>query len=488
MRNIDDFPKKIVENREMIEANLIFCLYKEPDLFSDYMEDINAEKDFVTEDGRFYYALGCEMYRLGYKSFNDASIYSYAEGKDTIKNGYERRGGFKTISEIMRILDTDNVETYYDELVKNNILMGLFEKGFNVVDDIAKLNKMTSNQVYDWYDYQLNNVFLNRCGGVNIEDLDIDDEFIKSCDEGEELGLSYGHYAPIMNYHTMGIHKSNVQIFGGFSGTGKSSFCVHTYIMSILEQGEKVAIIANEMNKKAWQHIFLATILSRKLNYYKLPRKKVKTGNFNEEQREILKKAQEYYNEHYAGRIKFVKIFDYSIEDVKKTIRKLHKRGFNYYLYDTFKSQDASAANVTGQLIEDSKQLLQIAEKLDVSITITMQLAIYMESTRYLSSSCLSNAKGVKEVVSELILTRPVWEDEFDGEKYDIKPYRFKKDTSGKFTSVKEYITLDPNKKYNLMFLDKSRNDEGDIVLVYQFDGAWNVWREIGYCTPKHQR
>lgn len=488
MKTLEEYPKELTKNRDMIEANLIFCLWKEPDLYGDYMKGLRADRDFLTDDGKFYYSLGLEMYKMGYQSFDDVSIYSYVESKETLKSGYERRGGIRTIEEIRRILDIDNVDRYFDELTKNNILLTLYDKGFNVIKDIDKFDKMNSKQVYDFFEYQLDNVFLNRGSNVKIEDLDIDEEFIESCDIGEEMGLSYANVAPLLNYHTLGIHKSNVQIFAGFSGTGKTSFCIHTYILPILDQGESVIIIANEMNKKAWQHILMATILSQKVGYYGLPRKKQKMGSFKEEQKQKMREAVDYYNKHYKGRLKFAKIYDYSITEVKKIIRRMSKHGFGYALYDTFKSEDASSTTVTGDLIEHSKQLLQVAEKEDVSIIITMQLAIYMENTRYLTAACLSNSKGVKEVVSELVLMRFLWEDEFNGEKYDVKPYRFKKDSTGKYTSIKEEITLDKDKKYSIMFLDKSRNDGGDICILFQFDGAWNQWREIGYCIPKRQR
>jgi replicative DNA helicase len=488
MQSLDNYPAPLNENRDMIEANFIFCLWKNPDLYGDYEKEVRADRDLLTEDGRFYYSLGYEMYKLGYKSFDDASIYSYVEGKETLKNGFARRGGYKTVDEIKRILNEENVETYYDELAKTNMMLKLHDKGFNVVNELPKFKKMTSSQLYDYFEYQLDNVFLNRGSGVKVEDLDIDDEFINDCDNGVEKGLSYASTCPLLNFHTLGLHKANVQIFAGFSGTGKSSFCVSSYIFPILDQGEKIVIVANEMNKKAWQHIFMATILSQKLDYFGLPRKKQKMGGFNTEQRDMLEKAKKYYDEHYKGRIKFVKIFDYSVEDVKRVFRKMNKQGFKYGIYDTFKSEDAASANVTGELIEASKQLLQVAEKEDMCIIITMQLAIYMENTRYLTAACLSNAKGVKEVVSELLLTRPLWDDEFPNEKFDVKPYRYKKDSNGKYTKIKEEILLNPEKKYRIIFLDKSRNDEGEAAFLYQFDGAWNKWTELGYCTPKHQR
>lgn len=488
MKDLKDYPIELVENRNIIEGNFIFCLWSEPELYGDYCNDIRTNKDILTDSGQFYYSLGFEMYKAGYKNFDEISILTYISDKEDIRVGFENRDGMKSINEIRKIINVENVDAYHDELLKSNIILSLYDKNFSVINDLGKLKKMTSYQIYSYYEYHLDNIFLNKGNGVKIEDLDISNDFIESCDSGYEMGLSYSSSAPILNYHTLGIHKSNIQIFAGFSGTGKTSFCVNTYIMSILDQGKSITIIANEMNKRAWQHIFMATILSQKLDYYGLPRKKQKMGNLSKEQKQMMYQAQKYHNKHYKGRIKFAKIYDYSTEDVKRIIRKMSKKGHEYFLYDTFKAEDASSNTVTGELIEASKQLLQVAEKEDVAIIITMQLAIYMENTRYLTSSCLSNAKGVKEVVSELILTRSIWEDEYNDEKYDIKPYRLKRDENGKYTNIKEFIILDKDKEYKILFIDKTRNDGGDVCILFQFDGAWNKWTEIGFCTVKHVR
>ncbi len=487
-KSLDDYPKEITESRDIIEGSFVFCLWKNPELYDDYRE-VNPTQDLMTPDGQFYFSLGKGMKDLNYKSFDDASIFTYINNNEILKEGFIKRGGYQTVEEMTKILNVDNVDSYYDALVKNNMLMSLHDKGFNVVNEIKKFNKMNTSQLYDYFEYQLNNVFLNRGAGIKIEDLDIDDEFLQELHDGVEKGLSYSSTAPLLNYHTLGIHRSNVQVFAGYSGTGKTSFCMYTYVMPILDQGEKLTIVANEMNIKAWKHIFLSTILSQKLGHYKVTRKKQKIGNFDDEQWSMLREARDYYNQHYKGRIKFVKIFDYSVDDVKRIIRKQAKLGFNYALYDTFKAEDASSTNFTGELVEASKQLLQVAEKDDVGIIITMQLALHTEGTRYLTAQTLSGAKAVKEVVSELVLMRSLWEDEFKGEKFDIKPFKFKRDPlTGKSTKVKEEIELNPEKKYRIMFLDKTRNDEGEICILYQFDGAWNKWIELGYCLPKHQR
>jgi hypothetical protein len=142
MRSLDNYPAPLVENRDMIEANFIFCLWKNPDLYGDYEKEIRADRDLLTDDGKYYYSLGYEMFKLGYRSFDDASIYSYVEGKETLKNGFTRRGGYKTIEQIKVILNVDNIETYYDELAKNNAILSLHDDGYDCIRYLDKFKKM----------------------------------------------------------------------------------------------------------------------------------------------------------------------------------------------------------------------------------------------------------------------------------------------------------------------------------------------------------
>lgn len=484
MKQLENYPKELVSSREVTEASFVFCLWKNPELYNDH-SSFNPATELMLDDSKFYYSIGKTMSELDYKTFDNASVFTYLKDNQYLAEEFSNKGGYQTVDKMMKILSADNVDSYYDGLTKNNMLLNLHDKGFNVLTELAKFKQMNTQQLYAYFEYQLDNVFLNKGSGIQIEDLDISDQFIEDNNAGKGKGLSYAKYAPMMNYHTLGIHRSNVQIFAGFSGTGKSSYAVAVYVLSVLDAGEKLTIIANEMNKDAWVHILCATVLSEKLGYYGLDRKKQKVGGYSDEQLAKMKEAQKYVQDNYIskGLLKFVKIFDYSVEDVRRIIRKQSKLGFNYFIYDTFKAEDAASGNVTGELIEASKQLLQVAEKENVGIIITMQLAIYMENTRYLTGSTLSSSKAVKEVVSELILMRKLWDDEFSGEKFDVKPYKWMKDAKG----VKEFITLDPQKKYRIMFLDKTRNDADDICIISEFQGAFNKWKEIGYCTPHRQ-
>lgn len=487
VKALESYPFELLENRELIEMSYVFCLWKNPELFDDFT-DINPSTDLITEDGKFFYDLGQSIYNMGVKSIDDASILTFIKEDKQLMDKFNSKGGYKVFQTLKKILNTDNMEAYYDTLIRHNMLLRLYEKGFAVINNLAELTKMTTSQIYSYYEYQLDNTFLNRGSGVKIEDLEIDDEFIEECNLGLEKGLSYASTAPLLNYHTLGIHTSNLMIFGGYSGIGKTSFAVNTYVMPILDAGEGITIVANEMNIKAWKHIFLATVLSQKLGYFGLPRKKQKSGGFNEEQMSKIKEAQEYIQTHYKGKIKFAKIYDYSIEDVKRVFKKMSKLGLKYGLFDTFKAENAASGNMTGELIEASKQLLQVAEKEDMGIIVTMQLAIHTENQRYLTGGTLSGSKGVKEVASELVLMRKLWDDEYNEGRFFVKPWRNRYDkVTGKLTKDIEYFELDEKKKYRIIFLDKTRNDEDGIALLYQFDGAWNSWKEIGYCNVSHQ-
>lgn len=487
---LESYPDALIKNREMIEASFIFSLYKDTSLYGDYSRNIKLDiedGDIRTTDGIFYYSVGLQMFKLGYQNFDNLSISTFLESNQVLKDGFESRGGYKPIEEMKSLINIENVETYHDELVKNNMLLRLHDKGFNVVSNIDKFKKMTSEEVYMYYDYLLNNININTGNTIQIETLEIDDKFIEECNEGSSKGIDYGKVCHILNYLTLGLPLSDMYLVGGHSGIGKSSFVFGNIIMPVAENGVKCCIISNEQKSKDFKNILLSTVLAKDLNYYDLTRKKIKIGNFTPEQLAKIYEAKDKIKEKYSS-IKFVKLFDYSVNKVKKIVKKLSKQGYQIFLYDTFKSDDLNEGESWKTIVEDSKQLFQLASKENVCIIPTYQLALHSLNKRYLDATCLSNAKQIKEVFSEMIYLRPVWEDEFEGQKYDIKPFNFKKDSNGKYTKIKETYVMNPEKKYLIVFLDKTRNDEDKQTILYEFNGRYNLWKEVGYCSPFHDR
>lgn len=483
VKKLSDYPKELTDGRESTEASFVFCLWKQPDLFSDYEKlNENGDETIRTEDGAFYFSLGKQLYKSGLKSFDNVSIYSFLEDKPTVKKHFDLLGGYKTVEELCELVNPENVDAYYDKVAKSNTLLHLHSKGFNVLQNLDKFKLMTEQEVYDFFDYQLNAVSINSCSDINIETLTLDDEFLKECDEGSVMGIDYGKNCHLLNYMTLGLPLGELYMIGGHSGTGKSSFAFENMILPPAEKGIKCAVISNEQRSKDFKSLLLAHILTQDMDYWNLTRKKIKMGHFTDEQKNLLKQAQQIQQEKYPN-IKFVKLFDNDMNKVKKIIRKLAKLGYQVFMFDTMKSEDEIDEAMWQQLLIHSRKLFQLASKENISLVTTYQLALHTLNRRYLDASCLSNAKQIKEVFSEMVYLRPIWDDEYSGEKYDIHPYTIKKDESGKYTKVRYPIELDRNKKYLIAFLDKTRNDEDKQTIVYEWNSRFNKWTELGYCT-----
>ena len=482
-KELSEYPKELTEGRNAVEASFIFCLWKQPDLYSDYSSiNENNDETIKTEDGIFYYSLGKQLYKQGFKAFDNVSVYTFLEDKPTVKKHFDKLGGYKTVEELRSLVDVENIDAYFDQIAKSNTLMMLHDKCFPVLPDIKKFARMTNQEVYDYYDYLLNSISLNTGHDAAIEDLVIDQAYIDRCDAGEEMGLNYGKVCHILNYLTMGLPLGDMTMLAGHSGAGKSSFIFECIVLPLVEQGIKVAIISNEQKIHSFQQLLLVHILTQDLDYWELTRKKLKAGHFTDSQKEMLNLAQQISKEKYPN-IKFVKLFDSDMGKAKKIIRKLSKLGYQAAIYDTLKVEDSFDRSTWEQLLIQSRQLFQLASKENIALITTFQLALSTLNKRWLDAGCLSNGKQVKEVYSEMIYLRQIWDDEYTGEKHDCKAYRLKRDANGKLTKVKEMITLDKDKKYLVAFLDKTRNDEDKQTILYEWNGRFNKWTEIGYCT-----
>lgn len=481
--SLKNYPQELIKGRESAEATFVFCLWKQPDLFDDFQRiNTNDDQTLKTEDGTFYFSLGRQMYNQGFRSFDNVTIYTFLENNPTVKKHFDKLGGYATVSELCSLVNPENVDAYYDKIAKMNTLMTLHDKGFNVIDNVEKFAKMTNQEVYDYYDYILNSVSIKNTHDIDVETLEIDDEFLKECDEGSAQGISYGAHCPILNYLTLGTPLGDMYMFAGHSGVGKTSFVFENMILPMTEDGVKCAVISNEQRSKDFKQLLLVHIMTTELDYLGLTRKKLKIGNFTDEQWEYLRKAKKISQEKY-GNIQFVKLFDNDMNKVKMIIKKLAKLGYQTIMFDTMKSEDEIDEAMWQQLLIHSRKLFQITSRENISLICTYQLALHTLNKRYLDASCLSNAKQIKEVFSEMVYARPLWDDEYPGEKFDVKAYQLEKDSSGKYTNVRKTIPLDRDKKYIVAFLDKTRNDDDKIQVLYQFNGRFNRWKEIGYCS-----
>lgn len=475
--------EKINENREQIEAPFVFCFWKDPDLYDDY-KFVNDKKDetLKSEDAQFYFNLGKALYDAGFRKFDNITVYGFLQNKPNIKETFEDYGGYREVENLKQLVNVENVDAYFDKIAKLNTLESLCELTFNSFEDVSKFDKMSSQQVYDYFEYKLNDISIASTHDVEEESLVIDDKFIEECNTGDAVGISYAKNCPIMNYLTLGVPLGEMFMIAGHSGVGKSSFVFENMVLPMAEEGVKVAIVSNEMRSKDYKIMLLSHILTKELNYWGLTRKQIKMGHFTNEQREMLNKAKKISQEKYSS-LGFIKLFDNDIGKVLKYIKKKSKRGYQIFVWDTMKSDDSLDEKMFLQLLINSRKVFQLASKENIAIIPTYQLALYTVNQRYLDASCLANGKQIKEVFSEMIYMRQLWQDEYTGEKYDCKAYQLQKNEDGKYTKVKRMIELDKDKKYIVAFLDKTRNDEDKQQVLYEVNGRFNSWKEIGYCN-----
>lgn len=473
MIDLNKLPKELTENRDVVECNFVLSLYKQSDLMSDYSNVENGE-DIITKDGMFYYGLAVNMNKAGYKTFDNMGIYEYLSDKKVLMDGFESRGGYQTIKDIEELLSVENIEVYYEELVKSNLLIRLYNSGFNVLDKLDKLKKMNSEQIYDYYEYQLANISIGKIEKIKIEDLSTGyDKWIEKADSGTDVGFRVG--SPLLNYQLAGVHKDNLMLYLGGIGQGKSSTAVNLFILSAIQNGENVCVICNEQTADEYRNMIMSAVLFGKIKTPKgsgMNRMKLTIGNFTEEQKDLLKTASDWISKQ-KGRISFVALNNYDIASVRKIITRQSKLGVGLFFFDTLKSVSDADANSWGLLSDVAKELFMLAKQQHVAIIASAQLASDSMYRKFLDLSSVGKSRAISEVATSVVGFRPIMNDEID----KIKPFTYSKESS----KIKIEHTLDPDEHYIMMFVMKNRFGNINPQIVMKFNQNFNTLEDVGY-------
>lgn len=234
-KELSEYPKELIEGRNAVEASFIFCLWKQPDLYSDYSSiNENNDETIKTEDGIFYYSLGKQLYKQGFKAFDNVSVYTFLEDKPTVKKHFDKLGGYKTVEELRSLVDVENIDAYFDQIAKSNTLMMLHDKGFPVLPNIKKFARMTNQEVYDYYDYLLNSISLNTGHDAAIEDLVIDQAYPDA--DIYDLPLYGNQFIPLGINTTL---KERIRIQAMFDGFCNGGSILHANIDTPFDSYEK---------------------------------------------------------------------------------------------------------------------------------------------------------------------------------------------------------------------------------------------------------
>ena len=514
LKSIED---KLKSKLDVTESLLIGSFWKNPELYSEHT--LNHKQ--LSEDGCFYYQIGAKMYADGNNVFNDASVSILLEKHPILLEGWNNRGGWNTIKSIMSISEPKNIESYIDDFNKYQYLKFLHSKGFCI--DLDKMDKMSAKQTMAYYEYLIANDEIQVDSDVEFEPLYMTKEEIQDLKDGVLQGVQYGYWdykpeenekhiyakphrkpnkdgttkiysyhggcLPLLNNATLGLERKNLTMIASYINKGKSSIAFGNFVIPVIERGHKTLIISNEQDALSFKILMTVYVATKYYNYYGLTRRKIKSGSFSEEDEFYMNLVQDFIKKFYydTGLIQFCKIYDYSMEKVSRAIKRFAKTGGEVFLYDVLKSADNEKA--VSELIENSKVLFQLASKNNLAGIVTMQLQMGLENKqRYLDMSCLSFSKHTLEVFSSAIFFRDLWGDEIDTEsKFYCKPYRWIKDEdTGKYLGKKE-VPLDPDKKYSVVFIVKTRADEIGNPLLLKKNLAYNQWEEECYCEISTQ-
>lgn len=471
---------RLEDKLKKAEGRLCGLVLNNPEILNDY----KINKKLLSSEGLFYIGVTEKMLVKGIEVVDELSFISEIENFSPLVEKYEDMGGWTTVKELMSIVDINNAEAIYDDFSKWNLVKKYIDKGILDLDQhFDKVVRMKASQVVDYIEYQISDIDIDVNTDIVFEDLNLTDKEIEEITSGINIGVNYGKHSPILNYLTMGLPKGDLTMFASYTNGGKSSLVMNNIIIPTAEKKIKSVIIANEQRCIVYKLLLQTYVLTERLNYWKLPRKKFKSGKWEYEDKEMVGKARKIIKEEYAPYITFVKLYDYDMGKVSKVAKKVSRLGTEILLYDTMKYSGETDSTWLS-LLEDSKNIFQVCSKYNMAGVITFQLALHTKGKlRIIDENALSNGKQVAEVFSEMIGFRDLWDDEWNGEDCDIKAYKLKKDANGKFTNEKEYIKLDKDKKYKIFFHFKTRNDEVGKTILYEFAGHQNKWHEIGYCT-----
>lgn len=516
----------LLANRGEIEGLVISCLLQDMSLVADVSF---TEKDFKFPKTKFFFNLIRELSKR-YSEIDEVTTSVFVGTSPTLKDSYEQNGGWNSVKNAISLGSIKNFEKYTDDLEKSNLLFKLEENGFNIEKEIEiegnsirpidLFPSMTSNQVYDFYEMLLADMSIKSLGDeIKKEVLYFTDKEINSI-ENQELdnSASYGitlrwedeegneKYIPsfrMLDSVTNGYsHSNGVHIIGGHSGTGKTTITTNI-AMGLVESGCKCLIISNEQQSLYFKNILMSYICHQVFKCYSIDRKKISSGNFTEEEREIFIKANNFIKEKYGNNLTFISVNEFNVAKICKVAKKLNlAEGYDTLILDTFKPENAANSNSHGEMNENARELDRFGRQMGMRVILPSQCRTSNEGkVSYMTSAELASSKQIKEVAASIILVRKIIDDELDPSKdrFFLKPYKWgvnrltgrpeKKyleiiDSSKAEDRAKEYDTncIDRNKSYVLVFLNKNRSGESDLVWLYEIDGRSGKVTERASC------
>ncbi|PWT35099.1 replication protein [Limosilactobacillus reuteri] len=471
------FYQKLLKEKSIIESQLVFSLFSDPESLLDYELSLD---DFSNQTWKFYFFILKELVeKRQLKVMDSVSVTAYIQSKgDSFTAAYETRGGYETIERGMEIVESDNIDSYFNELQRYKTLLKLTEYGFPIEEKWNSVQKMSLEMLDDYLEGLVAQAFVNsQMGGDRVEDMFADvDAMLNEADKGIARGLPLA--SPLMDSIQNGLALGNITMLGANSGVGKTFLTTLLHIISCIKEEEQLLIIANEEEKSRYVQGLLAARINKQHQDANFNKNRFINGGFSDQEWQWLNEAKEWYVNKVQGElINFINMNDFSMSKTIKLIKKYARmHGVKYFILDTLKLDNDAGSRITDnswlQLQQNMVKLYNTIKpsNLNVHIWITAQMSKTNRRSRYLDQSMLGISKNITDVVSSLMLTRMVSQSEKEGS------------TALKVINSDGYsVQLDPEQDYMLVFWDKNRQGATNRQVVLAVDRGLNLIRDIGW-------
>ncbi len=443
--------------------------------------------EFSNNVWKVYWTIANDIILIEKKTeLDEVTVALYLEKHKKLLEKYEEYGGYDTILKAQEYVKVGNYDGYIQELKKWNAVLTLGKRKFPIADKISEFVDMTADEIYDEYSVLLNDSFLNV--ETDIKTYDICDgiyELIDKLDEGFAVGLPYNEL-PMLTKETGGQYLGAITLLGGLSNVGKSTVARTGVIPTCLKKKERLVIMLNEDGLAKWQREMLVWTVN---NIFKEDMQKhiVRDGKYTEPTKELLIKAAKWLEEQSKNHlITIVPFKEYKTKSAIKIIKKYISLGdVKYFMLDTFKLDAGKVSDKAWMEMQQSMVEINDVikpENKNVHILITFQLAKGSIKQRYYTQDNVGMAKNIIDPVSTCIMVRDLYDDEYTGEKRELKVYQLK-DKEGR-TQIPQRLSKD--KRYQILFIIKNREGSANqFQIVIEHDMSRNIIKEIGRtCVP----
>ena len=404
----------------------------------------------------------------------------YLEKHPKLRSKYEEYGGYDTIVSASAYVNTENLYGYIQELRKWNSVIKLAKRGCPVRDRLSDYCDMAAEEIYNEWEAFINDIFVNI--DCDVKSYDICDgiyDLIEELDEGLAIGLPY-HNMDMITKETGGQYLGSITLVGGLSNVGKSTFARNATVPTAIKEKERVVAMINEDNLKKWQRELLIFVANNIIKE-DLQKHIVRDGHYQDDTKELLYKAADWIKEQTQNHILTIVPFkQYKTKNAIKIIKKYSSMGVKYFILDTFKMDAGDVSDKSW--LEMQQNMVEIndvikPESKNLHILITFQLAKGSVKQRYYTQDNIGMSKNIIDPASTCIMIRDLYDDEYTGEKRELKVYRLE----GKNGKTKIPVKLDKDKHYQIAFIIKNREGSANrYQVVFSHDMSRNIMHEIG--------